>query len=188
MAAFVCLFRKGVPMITPFRAGLLAGLVGFAAGLGAGLAIDLRDRPEKVADATPRVTMAGGIFFKAKDPAALQAWYQEHLGLEPYQAEGHVNLCWRDAGTGEMGRTVWGPFPEETAYFDPGTRDFMFNYRVNDLDGLLENLKTAGITQVGELEEYPYGRFAWVLDPEGNKVELWQPIEEDYDWKVVCGE
>lgn len=175
-------------MATPFRIAVIAGVIGFAAGLGAGLAIDLRERPESAADATPRVTMAGGIFFKAEDPAALQAWYQEHLGLEPYQAEGHVNLCWRDAKTGARGRTVWGPFPEDTGYFDPGTRDFMFNYRVNDLDGLLENLKAAGIKQVGGVEEYPYGRFAWILDAEGNKVELWQPIEEGYDWAAVCGE
>ncbi|MDX1517271.1 MAG: VOC family protein [Woeseiaceae bacterium] len=133
----------------------------------------------------PRVTGLGGVFFKSPDPQRLYRWYEEHLGLKPTPGENHVNFCWRELD-GDPARTVWGPFREDTTYFDPGTRDAMFNYRVDDLDGLLDELRAKGVAIADEIEEYPYGRFAWIIDIDGNKVELWEPDERDYPWTDVC--
>ena len=128
------------------------------------------------------------MFFKSPDPTRLYDWYQANLGLSPTPGEGHVNFCWRDVENGAMARTVWGPFHDDTEYFDPGTRDVMMNYRVINLDGLIANLRANGVVVLEEIEEYSYGRFAWIIDVDGNKVELWEPAEDDYPWTSVCPE
>jgi predicted enzyme related to lactoylglutathione lyase len=122
-----------------------------------------------------RVTGLGGIFFKANDPDRLQSWYQQHLGLEP-TTEGVVKLEWREAESPERkGYTVWAPFAKDTHYFDPSTASFMVNFRVANLDRMLAQLRRAGATVDERIEESEYGRFGWVLDPEGNRIELWEP-------------
>jgi predicted enzyme related to lactoylglutathione lyase len=122
-----------------------------------------------------RVTGIGGVFFKARDAAKLRAWYEQHLGfkIEDY---GGTHFKWRDANDPEKtGSTVWSIFPEDTLYFDPSQKPYMINYRVEDLDALLEQLRDEGVEVEDRIEEQEYGRFAWVMDPEGNRIELWEP-------------
>ncbi len=122
-----------------------------------------------------RVTGIGGVFFKANDPQKMKEWYQKHLGL-PGAAEDYVLFNWREADNPEaMGHTVWSPFKADTDYFEPSKKAFMFNYRVDDLEGLLKVLKQEGVEVVGDVQTYQYGKFGWIIDPEGNKVELWEP-------------
>jgi predicted enzyme related to lactoylglutathione lyase len=118
-----------------------------------------------------RVLGIGGVFFKARDPKALAAWYREHLGmpLEPDQTYGNFT----SAATGES--TVWSIFPADSTYFGPGPAPFMINYRVRNLDAMLAQLRAAGATVDEKIEEYDYGRFGWAADPEGNRFELWEP-------------
>src|SRR5438105_2772657 len=121
-----------------------------------------------------RVTGIGGIFFKANDPEKLAAWYREHLGITP-SADGSVVFRWREDKIPEnRGYTVWAPFPAATRYFDPSTAPFMINYRVRDLDAVVAELRKAGVTIDDRREDSEFGRFAWILDPEGNRIELWQ--------------
>lgn len=124
-----------------------------------------------------RVTGIGGFFFKAKDPDNIKTWYKEHLGI-PTDAYGWTFL-WNDEN-GSPGRTQWSPFREDTDYFDPSSKPFMMNFRVADLEGLMEELKEQGVEIAGEIQTYPYGKFGWILDPEGNKIELWEPPEADF--------
>jgi catechol 2,3-dioxygenase-like lactoylglutathione lyase family enzyme len=122
-----------------------------------------------------RVTGIGGIFFKAQDPKKLQTWYQEHLGL-PAAEHGSVIFKWQELDEpNDEASTVWSPFPASTRYFDPSTATFMINYRVADLDALLAQLRSEGIEVDDRPEDSEYGRFAWIMDPEGNRIELWQP-------------
>jgi predicted enzyme related to lactoylglutathione lyase len=115
-----------------------------------------------------KVVGIGGVFLKAKDPAALGAWYEKNLGI-PYSEMGHVF-------EGE-GMTVWSIFPETSDYFK-SAKPFMMNYRVNDLDAMLEQLKAAGADVDANVESHEYGKFGWATDPEGNRFELWQPSGE----------
>jgi len=119
-----------------------------------------------------RVTGIGGFFFKSKNPKELAAWYGKHLGLNTNDYG--CTFEWKDA-EGNDGSTQWSPFPEDTKYFDPSKKEFMQNFRVDNLDRLLEQLKVEGVTILGEPETYDYGKFVWILDLEGNKIELWQP-------------
>jgi predicted enzyme related to lactoylglutathione lyase len=121
-----------------------------------------------------RVTGIGGVFFKAQDPASLAAWYERHLGL-PKAADGCVIFQWRERDRDLPGATVWNPFPENTTYFGPGAAPFMLNYRVENLDALLELLKSEGVEIDPRREDSQYGSFAWIVDPEGNRIELWEP-------------
>jgi predicted enzyme related to lactoylglutathione lyase len=116
-----------------------------------------------------RVLGIGGIFFKARDPKALAAWYRDRLGIdiEPW---GGAVFRWVGAGS-----TVWSPFPADTAYFGPGPQDFMVNFRVADLRSLLHRLREEGCAVDDRVEEIEQGLFGWVTDPEGNRIELWQP-------------
>ena len=124
-----------------------------------------------------RVTGIGGVFFKASDPAALQGWYREHLGLEPDFDTGTV-LRWRDAQDPERpGSTTWALFPANTTYFEPSSAPFMVNYRVANLDAMMAQLREAGVHTDERIEEMEYGRFGWATDPEGNRFELWEPAE-----------
>ena len=122
-----------------------------------------------------RVTGIGGVFFKAKDPETLRAWYQKHLGLE-FDAYGSVVFsCPDDEEQRQTAQTVWSLFPSDTKYFDPSSAPFMINYRVENLANLLEALRSEGV-EVDESTEQPeYGRFGWIMDPEGNRIELWEP-------------
>ena len=126
-----------------------------------------------------KVTGIGGIFVKADNPTELQKWYQDKLGV-PVGENGYTMFHWREADAPEkLGQTVWSLFPRETTYFAPSRSSWMVNYRVENLERMLGQLREAGVTIEGELVEgeavEEYGRFAWVLDPEGNKVELWEP-------------
>ena len=120
-----------------------------------------------------RVTGIGGIFFKSRDPAALGAWYREHLGLDVTDWGGAI-FEWGGPGS-EKGSTIWSAFKSDTTYLEPGTASFMVNFRVADLDALLAALRAEGCNVEARTEESEQGRFGWVIDPEGNKVELWEP-------------
>ena len=122
-----------------------------------------------------RVTGIGGVFFKAKDAPALRAWYKRHLGMD-VQDWGGTAFSWSDAdGKPTGGTTVWSVAPETSNQFAPGSASFMINYRVEDLHALVAALKAEGCKVLEKIEDTEYGKFAWVIDPEGNKVELWQP-------------
>jgi predicted enzyme related to lactoylglutathione lyase len=121
-----------------------------------------------------RVTGIGGIFFKAKNASALQAWYKQHLGID-VQAWGGAAFDWADSeGKPTAGTTVWSIHSEESTAFAPSEASFMVNYRVEDLHALVAALKTEGCHVLDKIDDSEYGKFAWVIDPEGNKVELWQ--------------
>ena len=122
-----------------------------------------------------RVTGIGGIFFHARDPVALRAWYKAHLGID-VQEWGGTSFSWTDdAGTPTGGMTVWSIGAADSAPFAPGTASFMVNYRVDDLAALLQALRDEGCHVLDKTDDGEFGKFGWVLDPEGNKVELWQP-------------
>ncbi|MFO0603993.1 MAG: VOC family protein [Polyangiales bacterium] len=124
-----------------------------------------------------RVTGIGGVFFKARDPKALGAWYKTHLGIDIQEWGGAV-FAWKGPDSPEgVGSTVWNPFPADTKYFAPSEAPFMINYRVADLHALLAALRAEGVRVEEKVEESEYGKFGWVVDPEGNKLELWQPPE-----------
>ena len=121
-----------------------------------------------------KVTGIGGIFFKSKDPKAINEWYKTHLGLNttPYGA----SFEWRELDdNSKKGLTQWNPFAENTKYFEPSTKDFMINYRVENLEALVEELKKENVTILDKIETYDYGKFVHILDIEGNKIELWEP-------------
>ena len=122
-----------------------------------------------------RVTGIGGVFFLAKDPAALRAWYQRHLGVDVQAWGGAAFPAADPAGRPWPGKTAWTILPADGEGFAPGTAPFMVNYRVDDLDGLLRSLREAGCHVLDHTEDGAYGKFGWVVDPEGHKVELWQP-------------
>jgi catechol 2,3-dioxygenase-like lactoylglutathione lyase family enzyme len=123
-----------------------------------------------------RVTGLGGVFFKCDDPKAQQAWYEKHLGL-PVADDGCAIFQWRQRDAEKPGTTIWGPFPKTTEYFGPGPATFMINYRVENLDAILKALESEGIWIDPKREDSQYGRFAWIKDPEGNRIELWEPPE-----------
>ncbi|MFI5153090.1 MAG: VOC family protein [Chitinophagales bacterium] len=121
-----------------------------------------------------KVTGIGGIFFKCKDPNKLKEWYKIHLGLNANKYG--TNFEWREAfDSTRKGSTQWSPFAETTKYFEPSTKDFMINYRVDNLELLVEELKKEGVEIVDKLEVVDYGKFIHIIDLEGNKVELWEP-------------
>ena len=122
-----------------------------------------------------RVTGIGGVFFKAKDPEHLKTWYRNHLGLDTNDYG--CTFWWKD-DKGNDCITQWSTFKEDTTYFQPSEKPFMMNFRVENLEKLLEELKKEGVEIVGNTEVYDYGKFGWVLDPEGNKIELWEPKDE----------
>jgi predicted enzyme related to lactoylglutathione lyase len=122
-----------------------------------------------------RVTGVGGIFLRARDPKGLAAWYSKHLGIT-LTDYGGFNFEWSDEVPAGTGTTAWSLFPEDTKYFGPGTQRAMVNYRVDDLDALLEQLAAAGVEIDPKRDTYDFGKFAWIVDPEGNRLELWQPM------------
>jgi len=127
----------------------------------------------------PRATGIGGIFFKAKDPKALKQWYADYLGMR--MVASGTNFEWRQGiDSTKKGYTVWAPFKETTKYFQPSDKQFMINYRVEGLDALLARMKQHGILPADSIEHTSYGSFVHVMDPEGNKIELWEPNDEGY--------
>ncbi len=124
-----------------------------------------------------RVTGIGGIFFKAKDAPAMHAWYKKHLGID-VQSWGGAAFSWTDDdGKPVAGTTAWSINTQDNDYFAPSTAPFMINYRVQDLHALIKLLKQEGCHVLDKIDESEYGKFGWVIDPEGNKVELWEPPE-----------
>tara|TARA_R110001583_G_scaffold103863_3_gene251160 strand:+ start:50337 stop:51686 length:1350 start_codon:yes stop_codon:yes gene_type:complete len=124
-----------------------------------------------------RVTGIGGLFFKTKNPSELKEWYKNHLGFNV--DDWGCTFWWKDE-KGKPASTQWSPFKNDSTYFSPSTKDYMFNYRVHNLEELLMKLKAEGVEIVGKIEEYEYGKFGWVLDPDGNKIELWEPIDSAF--------
>jgi predicted enzyme related to lactoylglutathione lyase len=122
-----------------------------------------------------RVTGIGGIFFKTKDPKQTREWYKNYLGFDTNEYGSSFN--WQDEN-GKQCTTQWSLFKDDTKYFAPSEKEFMMNYRVENLEELLKVLKEEGVTIVGEMETYDYGKFGWILDPDGNKIELWEPADE----------
>lgn len=127
-----------------------------------------------------KVTGIGGIFFKCKDPKAVREWYQTHLGLNtnPY---GAVFEWYQGADSTKKGFSQWSPFKESTKYFEPSTKDFMINYRVDNMELLVDELKNNGVTILDTIQAYDYGKFVHILDVEGNKIELWEPNDIAYE-------
>jgi predicted enzyme related to lactoylglutathione lyase len=120
-----------------------------------------------------RVTGIGGVFFRANDPTALAEWYEKHLGIQ-FGGTTYANF---QSGDEEKGSTVFSIFEADTKYFDPSSKQFMVNFRVENLFELLKTLRSEGVHVFDENEDGDYGKFGWVLDPEGNKIELWEPAE-----------
>ncbi|HMI68256.1 MAG TPA: VOC family protein [Cyclobacteriaceae bacterium] len=127
-----------------------------------------------------RVTGIGGIFFKCKDTNKMKEWYQKHLGLNTNEY-GAVFEWWQGADSTKKGFTNWSPFAETTKYFAPSTKDFMINYRVENLEALVEELKKEGVTIADKIETVEYGKFVHIIDVEGNKIELWEPNDIEYE-------
>ncbi|HLX90691.1 MAG TPA: VOC family protein [Puia sp.] len=124
-----------------------------------------------------RVTSIGGIFFKCEDVERQKTWYERHLGL-PMSPYG-TTFEWVHAdGSSKKGSTTWAPFAKNTKYFDPSAKEFMINYQVENLEWLVEQLKADGVTVIDAIEKSDYGSFVHILDPEGNKIELWEPAEK----------
>jgi len=136
-------------------------------------------------DAGKKVTGIGGVFFKAQDPTKLKEWYKEHLGLNTDKYG--TTFEWREASDStKKGFTQWSAFSAKTTYFNPSTKDFMINYRVVNLTQLVDELKRGGVTVLDTIETVSYGKFVHILDLEGNKIELWQPNDVEYE-KVAGG-
>lgn len=131
---------------------------------------------EKVA-VQERVTGIGGFFFKANDPKKLKDWYRNHLGLNT--DDYGCTFWWKDKNDADCS-TQWSPFKSDTDYFEPSQKEFMQNFRVKDLAVLLKNLQEEGVTIIGDMQVYDYGKFAHIIDVEGNKIELWEPIDEAF--------
>jgi predicted enzyme related to lactoylglutathione lyase len=137
-------------------------------------------RPTTGLTATKKVTGIGGIFFKCKDPKKMREWYQTHLGLNTGQY-GAVFEWRQGSDTTKKGFTQWTPFGEKTKYFAPSEKDFMINYRVENLKSLVEELKKDGVAITDTIETVDYGKFVHIMDIEGNKVELWEPYDLEYE-------
>ncbi|MDN5202712.1 VOC family protein [Fulvivirgaceae bacterium BMA10] len=129
-----------------------------------------------MSDKTPKVTGIGGIFFRSKNPKEIKDWYGKNLGLaiDDYGSPFEFRNANRPD---EINYLRWGPFEEDTDYFDPSKKQFMINYRVQHIEELVKTLKANGVTVVDEIQEYEYGKFVHIMDPEGTKIELWEPID-----------
>jgi catechol 2,3-dioxygenase-like lactoylglutathione lyase family enzyme len=149
---------------------LLTASLAFAAGVAVCNTLQSNSNPITM----KRVTGIGGVFFKSRDPQKMREWYRQHLGLEvnPYGA----TFEWYERpDSAATAQTQWSPFPESTTYFAPSEKQFMINYRVENLVELVAQLKAEGVTVLDEIAVYDYGKFVHILDEEGNKIELWEP-------------
>jgi predicted enzyme related to lactoylglutathione lyase len=127
-----------------------------------------------------KVTGIGGVFFKCKDPKKVRAWYQTHLGIVTNEY-GAVFEWWQGADSTKKGFTQWSPFNETTKYFAPSSKEFMINFRVNNINLLVKELKSNGVIVTDTIETYDYGKFVHIMDLEGNKIELWEPNDIEYE-------
>ena len=132
---------------------------------------------ERSEEKEERVTGIGGLFFKTKNPKKIKEWYQKHLGFDV--DDWGFTFWWKQKNV-KPSRTQWSPFPSDTDYFEPSSKDYMFNYRVSNLESLYKKLSAEGVTIVGEIQTYEYGKFGWIMDPDGNKIELWEPIDNAF--------
>lgn len=155
---------------------ILALVASFGLGFGFKSIISKDEKPAEL----KRVTGIGGIFFKCKDPKKLREWYETHLGLNTNEY-GAVFEWFQGADSTKKGFTQWSPFIETTKYFGAADQKFMINYRVSDLEALLEQLKKEGVTIADTIETADYGKFVHIIDLEGNKVELWEPNDLEYE-------
>ncbi len=151
-----------------------------AASFGLGFAFNNLITKSKDVVAVKKATGVGGIFFKCKNPKKLKEWYSSHLGLNTNQY-GAVFEWYQGADSTKKGFTQWSPFIETTKYFAPSTKDFMINYRVENLKGLVAQLKKDGVTITDTIESADYGKFVHIMDIEGNKIELWEPNDIEYE-------
>lgn len=149
----------------------LSWLISFGLAFGLGFL----SRPLVGADNPARVTGIGGIFIKSRDPDALKVWYSRHLGLK--MNEHGTVFHWKTV-EGKPAQTQWSAMDAKTTYFEPSTSTFMINYRVANLESLIVSLRSEGVTVVDPMETYDYGKFVHILDPDGNKIELWEPASE----------
>ncbi len=148
-------------------------------GLGYGFNTLISKHPDNQVK-LKRVTGIGGIFFKCKDPEKIKEWYKIHLGLNTDQYG--TSFEWRQAmDSTKKGYTQWTPFSDNTKYFEPSAKDFMINYRVANLKALVMELKKENVTILDTIETYDYGKFVHIMDIEGNKIELWEPVDVVYD-------
>lgn len=135
-----------------------------------------------------RVTGIGGVFFKCEDPDKVREWYNEHLGLKTDKYGALFEFRSTD-DPDRKGYLQWSPFSADTKYFEPSPKEFMINYRVENLEALLEELRKEGVEIVGEMQTFDYGKFAHIIDCEGNKIELWEPVDgvftKTYDGKTT---
>lgn len=135
-----------------------------------------------------RVTGIGGVFFKTKNPQETRDWYDKHLGLKTNEY-GSLFEFRNGAHPDEKGYLQWSPMSEDTKHYEPSKSEFMINYRVENMVELLKVLKSEGVKQIGEMEEFEYGKFAWIMDPDGHKIELWEPVDEvftkEYEGKTT---
>jgi predicted enzyme related to lactoylglutathione lyase len=126
-----------------------------------------------------KVTGIGGIFFKAEDPQKMRDWYRDNLGLVTNEYGSLFEFRLSD-NPAEKGYLQWSPFSAKTDYFEPSKKEFMINYRVENLEKLVEELKASGVTILDTIEVYEYGKFIHILDPESNKIELWEPVDNEF--------
>ena len=149
------------------------GLALFALGFAAGGTM------ERPLASSPRVTGIGGIFFKSKDPKAMRDWYGKHFGMPMNEYGAVIEFRLADAPN-QKGYLQWSAFGEKTKYFAPSEKQFMINYRVHDIDGLVAALRRDSVVIVDSIERFDYGAFVHVMDPEGNKLELWEPLDSSF--------
>ncbi len=127
-----------------------------------------------------KVTGLGGVFFKSDDPKKTMDWYRRHLGLETDEY-GAMFKWYESPESQQAAGTQWSVFKKDTTYFDPSTQPFMINYRVHDLEALVAQLREEGVEIVDEMETYEYGKFIHIVDPDGMKIELWEPVDAGFD-------
>jgi predicted enzyme related to lactoylglutathione lyase/uncharacterized protein YciI len=130
-------------------------------------------------DTMKKVTGIGGVFFKCKDPQQMRDWYSKNLGLVTNEYGSLFEFRLSD-DPNQKGYLQWSPFTEKTKYFEPSKKEFMINYRVENLAGLVKELKDSGVTVLDEIQEFEYGKFVHIMDPEGNKIELWEPVDTEF--------
>ncbi len=127
-----------------------------------------------------KITGIGGVFFKCQDPNAIKKWYAQHFQLD-MDKYGTMFKFHPENKPDQLGYLQWSPFDKSSDYFAPSKKDFMINYRVENIEALIEELKEAGVNVLDEIASYEYGKFVHILDPEGNKIELWEPVDQAFD-------
>jgi predicted enzyme related to lactoylglutathione lyase len=157
-------------------------LIAFATGYGFRA---ITSKPQITTVGMKKVTGIGGVFFKSEDPEKLKAWYEKHLGMQ--MDEYGTNFEWREgADSSRYGFTQWSAFSAKTKYFEPSEKSFMINYRVHNLEALAAELEQQGVVILDSIASYEYGKFLHIMDIEGNKIELWEPVDKEYN-KIVKG-